>query len=173
LNVALCRGAATVQNKNWGVIITWTYNNPPYIESGDELYSDMILAYNNGAKYILVFNYPNVANSTYGILKEEHLEALKKFWNYASHNPPTSDALSDRVAYVLPKDYAYGFRGPNDKIWGIWQADTLTNTICTNLGNLLIQYGTRLDIIYDDKTEPNNTSVYNKFIFWNGTVYNR
>src|SRR3990170_630679 len=25
LNVALCRGAATVQNKEWGAIITWTY----------------------------------------------------------------------------------------------------------------------------------------------------
>ena len=171
LNVALCRGAATVQNKNWGVIITWTYNQPPYIESGKELYNDMILAYNNGANYILVFDSNN--DYTQEILKEEHLEALKKFWNYASYNPPTSDALSDRVAYVLPKDYAYGFRGPNDKIWGIWQADTLTSTICTNLGNLMGQYGTKLDIIYDDKTAPNNTSVYNKFIFWNGTVYNR
>jgi len=171
LNVALCRGAATVQNKNWGVIITWTYNNPPYIESGEELYNDMILAYNNGAKYVLVFD----SNDDYsqGILKEEHLDALKKFWNYASHNPPTSDASNDRVAYVLPKDYAYGFRGPNDKIWGIWQADAFTNELCTNLGNLMKQYSTNLDIIYDDKTEPYNTSAYNKFIFWNGTIYNR
>jgi len=170
LNVALCRGAATVQNKDWGVMITWTYNNAPYIESGEELYNDMMLAYNNGAKYILVFNYPYVANSPYGILEEEHLEALKKFWNYAGDNPPTGDALSDRVAYVLPKDYGYGFRGPNDKIWGLWGADTLTNEICTDLSNRLEQYGSRLDIIYDDKIEPYNTSAYNKFIFWNGTV---
>ena len=170
LNVALCRGAATVQNKNWGVMITWTYNQPPYIESGEELYDDMILAYNNGANYILVFNHPYVSNSTYGILKEEHLEAISNFWNYASHNPPTSDALSGRVAYLLPKDYGYGFRGPNDKIWGIWQADALTSTMCTNLGNLIGQYGTKLDIIYDDKTAPNNTSVYSRFMFWNGTV---
>jgi hypothetical protein len=170
LNVALCRGAATVQNKNWGVIITWTYKQPPYIESGEELYNDMILAYDNGAKYILVFNHPYVANSTYGILKEEHLEALKKFWNYVNHNAPTSDALTDRVAYVLPKGYGYGFRGPNDKIWGLWEADALTSTICTNLGNLMGQYGTKLDIIYDEKAEPNNTSVYSRFMFWNGTV---
>jgi hypothetical protein len=173
LNVALCRGAATVQNKNWGVMITWTYNNPPYIESGEELYNDMILAYNNGAKYILVFDSNN--NYTQGILKEEHLEALKKFWNYVNHNPQTLDALTDRVAYVLPKDYAYGFRGPNDKIWGLWEgdADPLTSTICTNLGNLMGQYGTKLDIIYDEKAEPNNTSVYSRFMFWNGTVYDR
>ena len=171
LNVALCRGAATVQNKNWGAIITWTYDNPPYIESGEELYDDMILAYNNGANYILVFDYPYVANSTYGILKEEHLEALSKFWNYMNHNSPTSDALSDRVAYVLPKDYGYGFRGPNDTIWGFWEADALTSTICTNLYNLIEQYGTKLDIIYDDGIEPSNTSVYDEFIFWNGTMH--
>ena len=171
LNVALCRGAATVQNKDWGVMITWTYNNAPYIESGEELYNDMMLAYNNGAKYILVFNYPYVANSPYGILEEEHLEALKKFWNYVNHNPQTSNALTDRVAYVLPKDYGYGFRGPNDKIWGLWGPDTLTSTICTNLGNLIEQYGTRLDIIYDDKKELYNISPYSKLISWNGTIY--
>jgi len=26
-------------------------------------------------------------------------------------NPPKSDSLNNRVAYVLPKDYGYGFRG--------------------------------------------------------------
>ena len=169
LNVALCRGAATVQNRNWGAIITWTYNQPPYIESGNELYDDLILAYNNGAKYILIFDSNN--DYTHGILKEEHLEALKKFWNYINHDAPTSDALSGRVAYVLPKDYGYGFRGPNDKIWGLWQADALTSTICTNLNNLIGQYGNKLDIIYDDKTEPNNIFLYSKLIFWNGTIY--
>jgi hypothetical protein len=169
LNVELCRGAATVQNKDWGVMITWTYNNPPYIESGEELYNDMVLAYNNGAKYILVFD----SNSDYtqGILKEEHLESLKKFWNYINHNPQTPDALTDRVAYVLPKDYGYGFRGPNDKIWGLWEADALSNDICTNLNNLMKQYETKLDVIYDDKKEPYNISMYSKLIFWNGTTY--
>jgi hypothetical protein len=75
LNVALCRGAATVQNKEWGAMITWTYNSPPYIESGADLYDDMILAYNNGAKYILIFD--SNSDYTHGILEEEHLEALK------------------------------------------------------------------------------------------------
>jgi hypothetical protein len=134
----------------------------------------MILAYNNGAKYILVFD--TNSDYTHGVLKEEHLEALKKFWNYMNHNPPTRDYLADRVAYVLPKDYAYGFRGPDDKIWGLWEADALsyeTYEICTNLYSLMKQYGTKLDIIYDDKTEPNNTSAYSKLIFWNGTVYDR
>jgi len=171
LNVDFCRGAATVQNKDWGVMITWTYNDPPYIESGEELYDDMILAYDNGAKYIVVFD--TNSNYTHGILKEEHLGALKKFWNYMNHNPPTRDYLADRVAYVLPKDYAYGFRGPNDKIWGLWEADELSYEICTTLDNLMEQYGTKLDIIYDDKTEPYDTSAYSKLIFWNGTTYSR
>jgi len=56
LNIALCRGAATAQNKDWGVMITWTYTEPPYLESGPELYNDMVLAYQNGAKYIIVFD---------------------------------------------------------------------------------------------------------------------
>jgi hypothetical protein len=56
LNVALNRGAAKIQHKDWGVIITWTYWDPPYIESGDELYHDMVLAYLSGAKYVVVFN---------------------------------------------------------------------------------------------------------------------
>jgi len=56
LNVALCHGAATAQDKEWGAIVTWTYDQPPYIESGDKLYDDMITVYTNGAKYILVFD---------------------------------------------------------------------------------------------------------------------
>ncbi len=48
LHVALCRGAANVQNKDWGVMVTWTYDGPPYLVSGDELYDDLISAYHNG-----------------------------------------------------------------------------------------------------------------------------
>ena len=52
LNVALCRGAATMQGKDWGAILTWTYTNPPYLESSIQLFKDLMLAYKNGAKYI-------------------------------------------------------------------------------------------------------------------------
>ncbi|MDH5375394.1 MAG: hypothetical protein OEW95_06230 [Candidatus Bathyarchaeota archaeon] len=169
LNVALCRGAANMQNKDWGVMITWTYDEPPYIESGAELYDDLMLAYNSGAKYTAVFD--TNKNYTQGILEEEHLEALKQFWQYVQHNPRNSDPISDRVAYVLPKDYAYGFRGPNDKIWGFWEADAFSNELCNNLGSLLEKYEAKLDIIYDDGLESNNTYGYSKLIFWNGTVY--
>ena len=127
-------------------MITWTYDNPPYIESGGELYEDLVYAYENGAKYIIVFD----SNEEYteGILKREHFEALQQFWEYARVNPRKVDQSSDRVAYVLPKDFAYGFRGPEDKIWGLWEADVFSFEVSENLGKSLEQYGSKLDIIY-------------------------
>ena len=168
LNIALCRGAATVQNKEWGVMITWTYNHSPYLESGSELYEDMVLAYDNGAKYILVFD--TNSDYTHGVLEQEHLDALKQFWDYTKANPRKAESLSDRVAYVLPEGYAYGFRGPQDKIWGFWEGadDPLSYGISVDVGNFLDEYRTRLDIIYDDGTALNG--IYSKYIFWNGTI---
>jgi len=168
LNVALCRGAATVLDRDWGVMITWTYDGSPYIESGDKLFEDMTLAYNNGAKYIIVFD----SNYDYsqGILKQEHLTALKQFWEYTKSNPRTKDAVENHVAYVLPENYGYGFRGPTDKIWGMWEADATSKELCSNLNRLLEQYGTHLDIIYDDSTKAGSAVAYSKLVFWNGTV---
>ncbi len=168
LNVGLCRGAATAQDKDWGAIITWTYTQPPYIETDEELYNDLLLAYDNGAKYIAVFN----SNKNYsdGILKQEHLDALKQFWQYAQINPRKLSPINERIAYMLPKDYAYGFRGPNDKIWGLWEADDLSVPISTNLGGLLEQYGSKLDIIYEDYLQRDRSQHYNNLINWNDTT---
>ena len=166
LNVALCRGAATIHEKEWGVIVTWTYSHPPYLESGAELYQDLVYAYENGAEYILV--YDSNEEYTEGILKTEHFQAIEQFWNYVKANPMRRDRSSDRVAYVLPMDYAYGFRGPNDKIWGLWEADAFSLEISENLGEILEEYGVKLDIIYDDGLELDGT--YSKYIFWNGTM---
>jgi hypothetical protein len=170
LNVALCRGAANVQNMDWGVMITWTYTQPPYLESDKELYDDLVLAYENGAKYILVFD--SNENYTHSTLKDnERLDALKRFWQYATDNPRPSEPPSDRVAYVLPKGYGYGFRGPEDTIWGLWGADDyeFSFEISTQVGGLLEEYPNRLDMIYDDGLEPDNSYGYSELIFWNGT----
>jgi hypothetical protein len=165
LNVALNRGAANVQNKDWGTIITWTYNNPPYIESGTELYNDLMLAYENQAKYIIIFD----TNEEYteSILREEHLEAMKQFWEYTQKNPRKVENKK-RVAFVLPKDYGYGFRGPEDKIWGLWHNDLHSLEISYHLGAFLEQYKTELDIIYDD--EIKYLDLYRKYFYWNGTI---
>jgi hypothetical protein len=168
LHIALCRGAARVQNKDWGVMVTWTYNGTPYIESGDELYNDMVLAYNNGAKYIIVFD--TNANYTQDILTQEHLQATQQFWQYVRDNPRTNDPAAGRVAFVLPNAYGYGFRGPNDKIWGLWEADNFAEQLCLNLNIVMQQYGSKLDIVYDDPSFLNYVNIYGKTIFWNGTV---
>ena len=169
LTIATCRGAAKIQNKNWGVMVTWTYNGTPYIESGDELYSDLILAYHAGAKYVAVFNYPKIVR--YGILTEEHFDALKKFWNYTRVNPESHGIVEGDVAYVLPKDYGFGFRSPNDAIWGLWKADQLSKKILDDVNNLLDKYGSRLDIVYNDPIFNNAIkSRYNRIIFWNETA---
>ena len=163
-NAATCRGAATVQNKDWGAIILWTYTHPPYLESGSELYKDMVLAYDNGAKYIVVFD----SNKEYtaGILQGEHLQALQQFWQYTRENPRKSNPVDARTAFVLPNGYGYGFRGPSDKIWGLWEADTLSGNLSISVSNLLDKYGTKLDIIYDDGLQPGNNG-YSKLIYWN------
>jgi hypothetical protein len=166
LNVALCRGAATVQNKEWGVMITWTYNHPPHIESGPELYEDMVFAYENGAKYILVFD--TNEDYTEGILKEEHFEALEEFWQYTQTHPRKSNQIEKRVAFVLPKDYGYGFRGPEDKIWGLWEDTVLSLEMSYHLGSYLEEYGINLDIIYGNEIVTNE--IYRKYIFWNGII---
>jgi hypothetical protein len=171
LNVALCRGAANVQNKDWGVMITWTYTQPPYLESGSDLYDDMVLAYENGAKYIIVFDTNENYTNSILINDEKRLDAFKQFWQYVQDNPRTSNPIRNRVAYVLPEGYAYGFRGPEDKIWGLWDADEFSLEISTELGSLIERYQNRLDIIYDDGLEADNSYGYRRLIFWNGTVW--
>jgi hypothetical protein len=168
INVNLVRGAATVQNKEWGVMITWTYTHPPYIESGEQLYQDMKYAYDNGAKYIIVFDSND--NWTKGILQQEHLQAIQDFWNYAQTHPQQKDSPANRVAYVLPDTYAFGFRGPTDRIWGLFPADNVTNAICVDVDRVMQQYGDRLDIIYDDPAFPGYAQLYGQLIFWNGTT---
>ena len=161
LNIALCRGAATSENKDWGAIMTWTYTNPPYIESADALYNDMVLAYNNGAKYIVVFD--GNEGWTGGILTQEHLDALQRFWNYIQTNQPKSNPASSRTAFVLPNAYGYGFRGPQDHIWGLWEVDDLAYNLSVSVNSMLNQYGEKLDIIYPDGLQPGNNG-YNQII---------
>jgi hypothetical protein len=125
--VAQDRGAASSFGRDWGAIITWKYDAPPYIESGEELYNDMVSAYANGAKYVVVFDHPKV--DTYGIMKEEHFEALKKFWDYYHKNPLAFNSRKANVAYILPPDYGFGLRRADDKIWGLWEPDELSGKL--------------------------------------------
>ena len=167
LNIGLCRGAATVLGKEWGAMITWTYKQPPYIESGAELYNDLLLAYDSGAKYIVVFN--SNKEYTQNILEEEHLNALKKFWLYSQLNSRKTSSVNERTAYVLPKDYAYGFRGPGDSIWGLWGADNLSTPISVDLSGALQEFDPKLDIIYEDAVGLGGRQEYKSYIYWNNS----
>jgi hypothetical protein len=164
IQTALGRGAANVHDKEWGAIVTWTYQNPPYIEDVETFYSDLVLAYNNGAKYILAFNYPTNVTE-YGILTREHLDSMKKFWNFV--NTSTQPTQASKTAYVLPEDYGFGFREPEDSIWGLWGPDELSAQVYNEANSLLATYGENLDIVYDT---PDLIEQYEKLIFWNGTI---
>ncbi len=170
LHIGLCRGAAKAYNKEWGAIVTWTYTNPPYIvESKEELYDDMILAYKSGAKYVVVFDYPKIEQ--YGILTENHFAALKDFWSYVHSNPQEHGIIQGEVAYVLPQDYGFGFRNAGDKIWGLWSAGDLSQKVWVDANMLIDQYGSLLDIVYDDaETMDAVKSRYNRLFFWNETL---
>jgi len=175
LAIALCRGAAETQNKDWGTMITWKYHQPPFLEDAGQLYDDMVLAYQNGAKYIVVFNSPAnfTATTEYGTLTPEHLGAIKKFWNYMSAYPHVEKG-SEKTAYVLPRDYGFGFRGPDDRIWGLRGPDALSPIIWNDTVSLLKIYGTRLDIVYETKFDNVPIQLpYDKLIFWNGTTTKR
>jgi hypothetical protein len=169
LHIALCRGAAKAQNRDWGAMVTWTYNDTPYIESEENLYEDLTLAYDAGAKYVVIFDYPKIGR--YGILTEDHFDALKRFWNYIHNNPQNYGINQGRVAYVLPQDYGFGFRSSDDNIWGLWNADDLSRKVWDDAYKLIGQYDSRLDIVYNDP-EFNNAiqRYYDKLIFWNETV---
>lgn len=82
-HIAMGRGAANVQEKDWGAIITWTDYEKPYLANSAEVYNEMLAVYSGGAKYIVMFNYPRYPETNpYGLLNENHFEAMKQFWAY-------------------------------------------------------------------------------------------
>jgi hypothetical protein len=111
-HIAMGRGAANMQGKDWGVIITWTYNKQPYLANRSEVYNEMVTAYRAGAKYVVMFNYPRYPEANpYGLLAEQHFAAMRQFWDYVHEFPRGVYAEVDgRVAFVLPKDYGWGLR---------------------------------------------------------------
>jgi hypothetical protein len=172
LSVALNRGAARMHKKDWGVIVTWTLLKAPYLVSPDELYYDLLFAYLSGAKYLLILNYSPEKVTDYGILTDEHLNAIERFWNYVIKNPREhlmSVYEATRIAYVLPKDFGWGFRGAEDKVWGFWTSE-LSTQIGKDLDYLLHNYHLGLDVIYDDPKYYDRIDQYNKLLFWNGTT---
>ncbi len=169
LNIAQCRGAAEMHNKTWGAVLTWTYTEFPYMESPSDLYQDMVTAYDAGAKYVLVFNYPQENQN--GVLSEQHFDKMKAFWQYAAETPQNGSSNKEKVAYVIPDNYGFGFRGVTEKIWGLWEPDELTPLIWNEANALVDMYGPNFDIIVGSPfTQVFGRFHYDKLIQWNSAA---
>lgn len=167
--IGLVRGAANLQGKDWGTIITWKYTQSPYLASGDEIYQQMKASYECGAEYVIIFNYAQDMTGAYGTLQEEHFEALERFWNeVVQNNGVVHGGVKAEAALVLPADYGWGMRRPDDTIWGLWKADDVSEQVWTQLQDKLEQYGQKLDIVYDDPAFPVEGKYANIF-YWNKT----
>jgi hypothetical protein len=167
--IGLVRGAADLQGKDWGTIITWKYTQPPYLTNGDEMYEQMLTSYECGAKYVVVFNYADGMDGPYGTLQDEHFQALQRFWNEVVQNSSVvHGGIKAEAVLVLPKDYGWGMRNPSDTIWGLWNANSTSQQIWTQLQSKLAQYGSRLDIVYDDPAYP-AAGKYSHIYYWNQT----
>ncbi len=165
--IDLARGAARLQDKQWGTIITWSYDQPPYITNSTQLYSELMTTYIAGAQYATIFNYPQIDDNPYGILTDAHFVAMQQFWNAIQTQKPNNPA---EAALVLPQDYGWGMRYPQDTIWGLWRPDATSAQIWSISQKLQAQYGLNLDIVYDDPAFTVQGRGYQHIYFWNQTL---
>jgi hypothetical protein len=143
---------------------------PPYIASGLEILQDMRIAYNAGAKYVVVFDYPtHPENNQYGILTDDHFAAMQQFWSYVQSFPKGANKVAGQTAFVLPKDYGGGLRRADDNIWGLWPADSQSRLIWENMNKLASKYGLKLDVVYDGD-RVNLIKRYSNVYLWNGII---
>jgi len=103
-------------------------------------------------------------------LTQEHFDALKDFHNYvANHAPRNADYHEVTTAYVLPADYGFGFRYPQDSIWGLWSSNDTTQKIYSDVEALIAQKRTGFDVVYDYPGLVSDAmGRYDVFVFWNG-----
>lgn len=166
-DIALVRGAATLQQKQWGTIITWKYDEPPYLDTGEEIYRQMQMSYQAGANYIVIFNYPYDTANPYGTMKDEHFQALENFWNDINEQKIKHGSSPAQAAFVLPDNYGWAMRHSEDRIW-YWGADELTEPLWNTTRQLLLKYGLVLDIVYDDPDYP-LLGKYSQVYYWDQT----
>jgi hypothetical protein len=158
-HIGLVRGAANLQSKSWGTILTWKYTHPPYLAGGLEMFEQMKMSYEAGAEYVIIFNYSEDPLSPNTLL-EEHFLALERFWSEVVQNPEVvHGGIRAEAVMVLPKNYGWGMRAPHDNIWGMWSADDTAQEIWNQLQNKIDQYGLKLDIVFEDT----NYSVSGKY----------
>ena len=100
---------------------------------------------------------------------DEHFESLEKFWNNIRQGKVVHGSTIADAVLVLPKNYGYGLRYPEDNIWGFWGPDEKSPIVWSISQELLSSYGLRLDIVYDDPAFP-VAGKYQQVYYWNQTV---
>ena len=168
--IDLVKGAARLHDRDWGVIITWKYNQAPYLDTGDNIYSQMMDAYQAGADYVVIFNFPTLEGNDYGVMTDEHFNALERFWNDITEADSRADFSGPEAALILPRYYGSGLRRPDDTIWGFWGPDDKSLPIANIMDKLIAQYGLSLDIVYDDPAYPTSKVNYKSIYYWNSTT---
>jgi hypothetical protein len=129
----------------------------------------MVSAYKTGSKYVVIFNYPKI--DKYGLLSQEHLDALKSFWDYIHDNPQEFGSQKGKLAYVMPEDYGFGLRRPDDGIWGLFGSDELSAKIWNDVNTLVEINGFGLDIIFNEPGVVDSARKhYGRLFFWNETI---
>ncbi len=118
----------------------------------------MLESYKAGAKYIAVFNYPYYGGA-YGTLTDDQFKAIQRFWNEIT-TKQIADLSGPDAALVLPKNFGWGLRNPNDTIWGFWLTDNRTQTVAVITSKLVSYYGINLDIVYEDPAFPVTSGNY-------------
>ena len=93
-----------------------------------------------------------------------------RFWNTLHSNPSSFGVNNAEVAYVVPADYGFGFRRPDDSIWGLFPADNLSPKIYDDVQLLTGRYGAHLNIIYDEPIIAPLLANYNEVFYWNQTI---
>jgi hypothetical protein len=168
--IALIRGAATLQNKSWGIVITWKYQNSPYLANGTEILSQMQTAFACGAKYFVLFDYYFDSDTNpYGTMHEEQFQALKSFWKEDMQNSKgVQDSIKADTVLVFPPNFGWGTRWDGDKVWGIFVGDEKTHQIWGIMQASLQQRGFGIDIVIDDQNYPLN-NLYKNIILANYT----
>ena len=124
----------------------------------------------NAAPNVVVFNYAKDMTGPYGTLQDEHFQALERFWNEVVKNPFIAHGrVKAEAALVLPRNYGWGMRNPQDTIWGLWAANSTSQQVWEQLQSKLEQYGLKLDIVYDDPAYL-VSGKYSQVYYWNQTT---
>jgi hypothetical protein len=152
--IAQVRGAAELQHRDWGMVVTWKYDRPPYLDSGPEILSQLRSAYEAGAEYLVLFDYYEGEGSPYGTMQDEHFQALEDFWKLMRNSEVIQGSVKAEAVLVLPKNYGWGMRYREDKVWGIFKPDEKTQHLWNLLQTALENHDSKLDIAYEDTEFP-------------------